>query len=155
VRAIDEEVKWAADDAGPRRHRLSNLRFAIVAPLVRMRLLLFSLPVFAIRALRHNTRLITLPASQYSGERGIWDRAAVRDILLSTHKLANGTPFSGVVDYAYDTPWLQDVIIVTLFAFVVYALVDVYTNLFWQSLGRAPRSWAPSRVVPGAGSTFR
>lgn len=149
VRAIDDEISWAAADADktkPRRDFLSNLRIGMVAPLARFRAIFFGLALFALWTLLHGENLMTVPDPNppdgYNPPApGIWDNRWLQEQLVELRGFAEGRWFESFLNGIFDNQWLLNTVIMVLFWLLIYAIVEGYTNFLWAGLGRAPRSW--------------
>lgn len=126
----------AGNTWGGQRRVWCNIRLAILAPLVRTRLLVLGAPI----------ALIAL---------------ALRDALASI-AAATGTAASTVIDrydqwffvdkigFIADYRWLQYTVVIVPMFLVAYSLVELYTNFFWQSMGRSVEPLVPPRDDGGA-----
>lgn len=148
VRAIDDQVTWAARDAGTDRHLLANCRLSLLGALVRMRLAILALPVVTLIAWRlsdalHNDLVAGL-CKNGSAEPDTCPKAAgglatvvarVSDLL----KLTGSNPAVKVYEFVVDHRDLVGALLVVVMGLIAYALMDLYTNFCWEKLGRGDR----------------
>ena len=127
VHCIDPDIEWVQDEVAPRRReQWSNLRLALISALVRVRMLVFSLPVaytaLAVRG-RGSERVCT--ADVIGAD---WLRATI-----------GSTRFIDPTEGSCSNMWAVDLAIILGIALIAYAAVEVYTNFCWGSLGRGVR----------------
>jgi hypothetical protein len=129
ARAIDEEIEWRGPKPGERQRLWTNCRLALLSALVRTRLVIVALPVAALIEAMRGTRFLSCSTDGFG--------SGVTDALGSGASWAMSRL---LYDAAYDdlcaSPRLVAALIVVVLALAAYALLDVYTNLLWHSLGR-------------------
>jgi hypothetical protein len=136
VRAVDEKIDWAQKETEPARKRQwENARIALLSCLVRARMAMFVVPVAAfVSAISAEEYLIT-SCAEYRSD-------AASKLLV---KIGEGmewlfahVPFFGdQTDAVCDNVVFEQLALAVVIALIAFALVDVYTNFCWASLGRS------------------
>jgi hypothetical protein len=136
VRAIDSNLPWAIDETKPaRKHQWENARLALLSGLVRGRMAVFIVPLAAfVATLVSDEYLITSCDAHRSG-RAWWLLGQIGSGMryLFEHLPVLGDRSQGVCNFVL----FEQLAIVVVIALICYALVDVYTNFCWVSLGRS------------------
>jgi hypothetical protein len=140
VTSIDGDVRWAQQDAAPsRRIPWANARAALLSALVRTRIIVFALPLFALGAGVADNVLITACPEQRTDT--TWQRHFGHDLPGTLHSAIDDVPLLGdLTDNVCNRLWIEDFVIVVAVALFAYALIDVYTEFLWQALGRRVRT---------------
>ncbi len=145
VRAIDPDVAWATQAAGNDHVLWSNARLALVSALVRARLALVALPAAAVFAAVRGERFVHCKSEDYQYRSTVIDGVA-----RGTDWLLGKIPGDlAVGERVCDAPVLSSFIVAAGLALAAYALLDVYTNYLWQSLGRRVRPLTVEGAPPG------
>jgi hypothetical protein len=124
---------------GAQRRIWCNIRLAILAPLVRTRLIVLGAPI----------ALIAL---------------AMRDALASIGDSANEAAtafiehydqwfFLDRIGFITEYRWLQYTVVIVPMFLIAYSLVELYTNFFWQSMGRSVEPVRPSEDAGALATT--
>jgi hypothetical protein len=142
LRAIDDDIGWAAHETQDKRRRVwGNVRLAMLSGLVRARILALSAPAAYLILAVTNERIFTICESR-TRFRGSW-LATVGDqihLWISSVPVVGG----GITRTICNHIWIEDVIMIVLLALVAFAVVEVYTNFCWASLGRRVDSLDPA-----------
>jgi hypothetical protein len=146
VRAIDPDVAWADRDAGPEGALWSNCRLALLSALVRARLVVLALPVAALITVLRGRRFIHCDSG------GAY-RSTLTDALGAlARRVAEGLlgaeVYASLRDALCATPLLAGLLVVAAVALAAYALMDLYTNVCWASLGRRAATLRPLQQPP-------
>jgi hypothetical protein len=141
VHAIDPKIGWAATETQPaRKNQWANARLALLGGLVRGRMAVFIVPLAAfVGTFLSDQHLIT----SCNGENGVADHRSDKSLWL-LRQIGDGMSYLfghlpvfddqrvGVCNYVV----LEQLALVVVIALICYALVDVYTNFCWATLGR-------------------
>jgi hypothetical protein len=140
VTSIDSEIGWAGYDIEhERRIRWANARSAMLSALVRARILVFALPLFAIGASLSGNTLVTACPEKRTDT--VWQRNFGNDVPNTIHDGIDDVPvFGDLTDNVCNYPWIEDVVVIAATGLIAYALIDVYTEFLWSSLGRRVRT---------------
>jgi hypothetical protein len=141
VHAIDPAIEWAAIEAQPaRKNQWANARLALLSGLVRGRMAVFIVPLAAfVGVFLSENNLITScngenDVADYRSDNSLWLLRQIGDGMsyLFQHLPVLGDQRVGVCNNVV----LEQLALVVVIALICYALVDVYTNFCWATLGR-------------------
>ncbi len=144
LNAIDPDLARPGERTATRGQLLSNLRFALVSPIVRLRMIVVAVPLAAITSMVRGREIICR-----NTDVGVYGAvtSAAGDVISGALSRAQLT-FAG--DAVCGNRFARDAVVAVVLLLATNALMDVYTNFFWQSLGRSARELRPARRGPVA-----
>jgi hypothetical protein len=130
ARAIDEEMPWAFLQTTTQQNHLSNIRLAIIAPLVRTRLMLLAVPVAAI-ARWINPEIVSCSGNQHP----LWNAGWLRTSGAWVEARMNSLGMEGTATGICHNDWIFNAMIVLISTVVALALFSAYNTILWPILG--------------------